>query len=86
LESITIPNGVKFINEEAFAKCKGLKYITIPDSVISIGEAAFFSSPALQKIYVYSDRVKTLVINNKVELLRHLHNYIDHDIVEVIKK
>ena len=41
LNEVTIPNGVTFIGEYAFAYCENLTEITIPNSVTMIGEAAF---------------------------------------------
>ena len=43
LTSITIPNSVTSIGEEAFFSCSFLTSITIPNSVTSIGERAFFN-------------------------------------------
>ena len=39
--SVSIPNGVTSIGDEAFADCKRLSSITIPDSVTYIGEDVF---------------------------------------------
>ena len=41
LTSVTIPNGVTSIGEEAFTNCSGLTSITIPNSVTSIDRYAF---------------------------------------------
>lgn len=41
IESHTIPDSVKTINNYAFYKCNNLENISIPDSVISIGDYAF---------------------------------------------
>ena len=41
LTSVTIPNSVKWIEDDAFFKCSSLTSITIPNSVKSIGEYAF---------------------------------------------
>jgi len=41
LTSITIPNSVTRIGEEAFCDCSALTSVTIPEGVTSIGEAAF---------------------------------------------
>ena len=42
LESVTISEGVRFIDEGAFEECSVLKSVTIPDSVTEIGGGAFF--------------------------------------------
>ena len=41
-KSITIPNSISSIGEDAFYGCKNLTSITIPNSVTSIDEGAFF--------------------------------------------
>ena len=41
IESVTIPDGVKIIEDAAFCGCSRLRNITIPDSVTSIGKMAF---------------------------------------------
>ena len=41
MTSITIPNSVTTIGDEAFMFCSGLTSITIPNSVKTIGESAF---------------------------------------------
>ena len=41
MKSITIPNSVINIGNDAFYNCDSLKNITIPDSVVSIGSWAF---------------------------------------------
>ncbi len=41
LETVSIPDSVKYIDSEAFDGCTGLTSITIPNSVTSIGFCAF---------------------------------------------
>ncbi len=48
--SITIPNSVTSIGEEAFCGCTGLTSITIPTSVTSIGDYAFSNCTGLTSI------------------------------------
>mgnify|MGYP002802687320 CR=1 FL=1 len=48
LESVTIPEGVTDIGENAFAGCSSLEKITIPDSVTDIGLSAFSGCTALE--------------------------------------
>ena len=50
--SITIPNSVTSIGEEAFCGCTGLTSITIPTSVTSIGDYAFCGCTGLASITI----------------------------------
>ena len=50
--SITIPNSVTSIGEEAFCGCTGLTSITIPTSVTSIGDYAFCGCTGLTSITI----------------------------------
>lgn len=52
LQSIELPNSLKFIGESAFEDCPYLKSIMIPGNVVSIGEKAFSQCPALESIIV----------------------------------
>jgi hypothetical protein len=52
LTSITIPDSVTGIGNEAFYFCNNITSITIPSSVTSIGERAFFSCDNLTAINV----------------------------------
>lgn len=47
LVSVTIPDGIKAIDDNAFFGCTALETVVIPDTVTEIGEAAF----------AYSDRI-----------------------------
>ena len=40
LKTITVPNGLKYINANAFNKCEALKFLVIPKSIIQIGDTA----------------------------------------------
>jgi hypothetical protein len=52
LTSVTIPNSVTSIVNDAFNGCTNLASITIPDSVTSIGEWAFTSCTSLTSITI----------------------------------
>jgi hypothetical protein len=52
LTSVTIPNSVTTIGEEAFSDCDGLTSVTIPNSVTAIGEGAFRFCSGLTAINV----------------------------------
>ena len=80
LTSVTIPNSVKSIGEEAFRYCSGLKSVVIGESVESIGEYAFRECSSLTSVtipesvtslgkYVFSNcsGLKSVVIGGSVE-------------------
>jgi len=50
ITSVTIPEGVTKIGEEAFWGCESLRAVSLPDTLISIGERAFNSCWALDSI------------------------------------
>ena len=50
--SITIPNSISSIGDEAFYGCKSLTSITIPNSVTSIGSRAFYCCESLTSITI----------------------------------
>ena len=52
VESITIPDSVTVIDEDAFYQCSQLKHITLPDSIVSIGESAFWGCCGLETITI----------------------------------
>ncbi|MGM9691974.1 MAG: leucine-rich repeat domain-containing protein [Alloprevotella sp.] len=54
LTSITIPNSVTSIGNDAFTHCSGLTSITIPNSVTSIGVGAFRDCSGLTSITIPS--------------------------------
>lgn len=52
IKSVVIPEGVRYIPNEAFKSCKSLESIVIPDSVISIGESAFSGCSNLKSVEI----------------------------------
>jgi len=54
-----VPNGIKYIDEQAFEYCEELTEVILPDSIISIGEDAFRGCTSLTSI----------VIPNNVEVI-----------------
>ena len=50
LESITLPDGLKSIDDYAFDQCTNLESISLPDSVTAIGERAFMDCTSLESI------------------------------------
>ncbi len=57
--TITIPNNVNYIGNEAFKNCKFLKHITIPKNVNGIGYSAFENCVNLKSISM-SDEIETI--------------------------
>ena len=62
-ESITIPEYITSIPEDAFANNPYLTSIVIPDSVTTIGKNAFLNCTALKRIYI-PDSVTTIEAQN----------------------
>ena len=60
LKSITIPEGVKWIERFAFSGCSGLTSITIPESVTLIGGGAFSGCSNLTNIIV-DKKIKNMI-------------------------
>ena len=65
MESFSIPNGVKTIDEGAFSYCFGLTSIEIPASVTSIGLNAFY----------YCENLETLTLNSNPYIDATAFNY-----------
>ena len=62
LQSVSLPIGIKVIENDTFCACSKLKEVNIPNTVTSIGRGAFFNCPTLSKI-VIPDSVKTIEEN-----------------------
>ncbi|MCQ2288756.1 MAG: leucine-rich repeat domain-containing protein [Muribaculaceae bacterium] len=52
LTSVTIPNSVTEIRQEAFSKCKSLTSVTIPNSVTKIEQGTFSRCTALTSVTI----------------------------------
>ena len=52
MTSVTIPNSVTSIGDEAFSYCSGLTSVTIPNSVTSIGKWAFSGCSGLTSVTI----------------------------------
>lgn len=51
LESVTLPESIKVINDETFYSSKYLKSVTLPNTITSIGENAFAYCNSLTDVY-----------------------------------
>lgn len=52
ITSVTIPDSVTSIGDDAFRGCTGLKSITLPDSVKTIGRNAFWGCSSLESVTI----------------------------------
>lgn len=82
LHSVTIPNTVTSIGEQAFCFCTNLDSIIIPNSVTYIGERAFYSCTSLKyaligdgvttidiQAFQHCSNLSELIIGNSVEYI-----------------
>ena len=51
-KTITLPDGIKAIEQEAFYGCDSLKEIIIPDSCEYIGDYAFYNCTSLERVRI----------------------------------
>lgn len=52
IKSVTIPEGVKYIDTQAFFGMRALETVALPDSLLSLGEAAFMNCYTLKSVSV----------------------------------
>ena len=57
ITNLTIPEGVTYVSNYAFAKCYRLISITIPDGVTTIGGQAFAWCSNLRNIYCHAEQI-----------------------------
>ncbi len=57
LKSVTLPDTLKYIDEQAFANCSSLTEIMIPANVTEIKSNAFMSCSQLARVYIKSTNV-----------------------------
>lgn len=53
IERVTIPNGIRTIEGNAFSGCLALREASIPPSVIEIGQQAFLGNTNMEAIYFF---------------------------------
>ena len=54
-QNVTLPDGLEYIGDSAFLKCKQLEYITIPESVHTIEKWAFHGCNHLRVLEIHHD-------------------------------
>ena len=52
INSVVIPMGVGYIDEQAFMGCSFLKAVTLPNTLITLGRRAFFNCSLLETINI----------------------------------
>jgi hypothetical protein len=72
LKEITIPKGVKTIDNYAFSGCSELESITLPTGVGKIGEHAFNECTKLRAIYVPAKKTDYYNVRLKVQLWKYI--------------
>ena len=50
ITSVTVPEGVTYIGDYAFAGCSSLTSVTLPTTVTSIGDGAFYACTSIESI------------------------------------
>ena len=79
LKTITIPEGVSILEDEAFTQCPNIEYINLPSSLTEIGGYAFFQLKNLKKISgnskFISDDGYSLIIDNYFQGKNFLTNF-----------
>ena len=63
IESVVVPEGVKYIGDCAFLDCSNLTFVDLPESLLVIGNFAFSCCRSLQVIYIPSS------VNNLGEMI-----------------
>jgi len=66
LTSVTIPNSVTNIGNQAFMSCTNLSSVTIPNGVTSIGQSAFEDCKSLTSVNIPNSVASILPIPKQV--------------------
>jgi hypothetical protein len=74
LTSITIPNSVTSIGDDAFWNCTSLTSITIPKSVTNIGDYAFWNCTSLTSITIKDKEYICKCVDGLLFLIHSKHN------------
>lgn len=82
ITTVTLPEGLEYIGESAFANCYNVGSLNIPNSVTHIGQMAFYCCESLKSVVIPSSvkvvgshafklcyGVESLVISNGVEVI-----------------
>ncbi len=77
IESVSIPQGLQFIEDRAFLECIKIKEIEIPSSVEKIEYAAFALCSNLTKVTIHSNSVLSQVFNIDAKTNNELGGLID---------
>ena len=67
LVSISLPDSVKLIDENAFDNCLSLKTVFMHDSIESIGDSAFYDTGIVTVFFFGSDETVYELIENRTE-------------------
>ncbi len=86
LESITIPNGVTSISQNALNSYSNLANITIPQNVTSIGHAAFYRCTSLTGVTIQVTAPPTLGNDVFLGTSSNLVIYIPAESVDAYRK
>lgn len=82
LQSISLPEGIAYIDDFMFHHCTSLRHISIPNSVTRIGQYAFAGCTALQSITIPSG--VTCIERNTFEGCPHLQTVVISEGVQEI--